>query len=242
MHDEFLSSPRTDNQVHCFTSVEALVSYAGNQRRVQGDPDISMIALFDHEEVGSESISGACSPVMAEAVARVGGAFAASSIVDQELHMVSLRKSFLVSADVAHAMHPNYASKHEGNHQPKLNRGTVLKTNDNQRYATNAATGFILRELARRASQGVASYEAGPPAATDVPLQEFVVRNDCPCGTTIGPIIAAKTGIRTVDVGVPSLSMHSIRETVGVQDVLTSKQLFEAFFAEFRALDDACAF
>ena len=103
----------------------------------------------------------------------------------------------------------------------------VIKTNDNQRYATNSVTGFLLRQMA---------------ALAKAPVQEFVVRNDCPCGTTIGPIIAAKTGIRTVDVGVPSLSMHSIRETVGVQDVLTSKQLFEAFFAEFRALDDACGF
>lgn len=125
---------------------------------------------------------------MGEAIARVCGCFT----TEEELKLISLRKSFLVSADVAHALHPNYASKHESNHQPKLNGGTVLKTNDNQRYATHAATGFIVREVARRAG---------------VPVQEFVVRNDCPCGTTIGPIIAAKVGIRTADVGIPSLSM-----------------------------------
>lgn len=103
----------------------------------------------------------------------------------------------------------------------------MLKTNDNQRYATHAATGFIVREVARLA---------------DIPVQEFVVRNDCPCGTTIGPIIAAKVGVRTADVGIPSLSMHSIRETVGVDDILNSRILFETFFAKFRELDEKCSF
>ena len=211
MNDEFVSSPRTDNQVHCFTAMEALISHAA-AAELATDTDVAMIALFDHEEVGSESFSGACSPVMGEAISRVCGCFTA----EPELAMVALQKSFLVSADVAHALHPNYvsaaapfapsssaseeaaaqAAKHESNHQPKLNGGTVLKTNDNQRYATHAATGFVVREIARRAG---------------IPVQEFVVRNDCPCGTTIGPIIAARVGLRTADVGIPSLSMHSIR-------------------------------
>ena len=113
------------------------------------------------------------------------------------------RKSFFISADTAHAVHPNWAAKHEASHTPKLNGGTVIKSNDNQRYATNAPTGFVVRELARRSKTSV---------------QEFMVRNDCPCGMTIGPMVASKTGVRTVDVGVASLSMHSIRETVGADD------------------------
>ena len=127
----------------------------------------------------------------------------------------------LLSADVAHAIHPNYAHKHEANHQPVLNGGTVMKINDNQRYATDAVSGFFFRQLARECGQAV---------------QEFVVRNDCPCGTTIGPIIAANTGLRTVDLGVPSLSMHSIRETVGVSDITNNYEILKGFFARFEAL------
>ena len=96
------------------------------------------------------------------------------------------------------------ASKHEKNHSPQMNKGVVMKTNSNQRYTTNSVTGFIVREIARKAGT--------------TPLQEFVVRNDCPCGSTIGPIIASNTGIRTVDAGMPQLSMHSCREVMGIVD------------------------
>ena len=137
-----------------------------------------MLVCFDHEEIGSDSAQGAGSPVMSEAISRVLGCFDQTD----EMLKVTLRKSFLVSADVAHAIHPNYPEKHEKNHQPVLNNGTVIKTNQNQRYATNAETGFLLRELARRA---------------DAPVQEFVVRNDCPCGSTIGPIISSKVPTNT---------------------------------------------
>ena len=108
------------------------------------------------------------------------------------------------------------------------NNHQILKQLNNfPRYATNAETGFLLRELSRRAN---------------APVQEFVVRNDCPCGSTIGPIISARVGIRTVDLGVPSLSMHSIRETMGVEDVTTNARLFTTFFREFGALDKSCVF
>ncbi len=159
---------------------------------------------------------------------RVTSCFAADdSHAGSEARLVAIRRSFLISADVAHAIHPNWPEKHQSSHAPRMNAGTVIKTNDNQRYATNSTSGFVIRELARRAEIGV---------------QEFVVRNDCPCGTTIGPIIAAKTGLRVVDVGVPSLSMHSIRETVGVSDIQNSFLLFTSFFRHFRELDDTCKF
>jgi len=222
LRNEFLSSPRLDNQVHCFTAMRALLEYAAGD--ISQDTGVALAVCFDHEEVGSESTHGAASPVMQEAVERIGGCFAKG---DVELHKVSKRRSFLISADAAHAVHPNWAGKHDSGHQPLLNKGTIIKTNDNQRYATNAETGFIVRELARQAG---------------VTVQEFVVRNDCPCGSTIGPIIAARTGIRTVDVGVPSLSMHSIRETIGVADIMNSLVLFSTYYKNFRALDDACIF
>mmetsp|Transcript_70068 Transcript_70068/g.121284 ORF Transcript_70068/g.121284 Transcript_70068/m.121284 type:complete len:485 (+) Transcript_70068:78-1532(+) len=222
LHNEFLSSQRLDNHVHCFTALRALLDHSAGD--ISSDKDISMIVCFDHEEVGSESSCGAGSPVMQEAVERIGGCFSKG---DEEMHKVSIRRSFLVSADVAHAVHPNWAGKHDSGHLPLLNKGTVIKTNDQQRYATNAETGFMLREIARQGG---------------VNVQEFVVRNDCPCGTTIGPIISSKTGMRAVDLGVPSLSMHSIRETIGVADIMNSTILFKTFFANFRTLDDACIF
>jgi len=218
---EMLSSPRLDNQSHCYTGLMALLDHASNS--LVTDTGVSMLVCFDHEEIGSESAQGAGSPVMGEALARVLGCFDTSD----EMLRRTVRNSFLISADVAHAIHPNYPEKHEKNHQPVLNKGTVIKTNQNQRYATNAETGFILRELARRA---------------EVPVQEFVVRNDCPCGSTIGPIVSGKVGIRTVDLGLPSLSMHSIRETMGCQDVITNTKLFTTFFKLFEDLDKTCNF
>jgi aspartyl aminopeptidase len=126
---------------------------------------------------------------------------------------------------MAHAVHPNYASKHEKGHGPRMNGGMVIKRNSNQRYATSAITGIVVREIARRANL---------PA-----LQEFVVRNDCGCGSTIGPILSANTGIRTIDMGCPQLSMHSIRETMGVKDLTHGLALFRAFFKDFAAIDDS---
>lgn len=218
--NEFLSSARLDNQVHCYTGLAALLDHSAD---ISEDTGVSMLVCFDHEEVGSASAVGAGSPVMSEAISRVLACFSDSD----EMLKVTIRNSFMISADVAHAIHPNYPDKHEKNHQPLLNAGTVIKTNSNQRYATNAETGFLLRELARRAA---------------APVQEFVVRNDCPCGSTIGPIISANVGIRTVDLGVPSLSMHSIRETMGVADVATNISLFTTFFKLFGQLDKTCNF
>mmetsp|Transcript_11349 Transcript_11349/g.12869 ORF Transcript_11349/g.12869 Transcript_11349/m.12869 type:complete len:480 (+) Transcript_11349:213-1652(+) len=219
--DELIFTPRVDNQVHCYTSLEALISYS-NSGKLDSDPDVSVIALFDHEEVGSDSNEGAGSPIMRDAVVRISSCFA--MLEDNELFKVGLSKSLLLSADAAHAIHPNYASKHEQNHQPKIGEGTVIKTNQNQRYATNCITGFVVRELCRRHS---------------LPVQEFVVRNDCPCGSTIGPIIAHNVGMRTVDIGIPQLSMHSIRETCGVNDVYTNYKLLEAFFDEGLKVDQS---
>jgi len=222
--EEFHSSPRLDNQVHCFTAVEALC---------ETDPiasDVNMIVLFDHEECGSSSLCGAGGPVFEEAMQRVSRCFLLCDIIpasSEELLAISRRKSFLISADVAHAVHPNYSGKHEKGHQPKLNAGTIIKSNTNQRYATNLVSGFAIREFGRRAK---------------VPLQEFMVRSDCPCGTTIGPIIAERIGLRAVDIGVPSLSMHSIRETIGVADIGTNLALIKEFFSSFRLVDDACDF
>jgi len=223
LEESFIFSPRLDNQMHCFTGVEALAEYCSSGL-LELDPDVSAVVLFDHEECGSESNVGAGSPIMRDAVERISACFLESGSLSDEAFRIGLSKSLLLSADGAHAVHPNYSGKHEQNHGPKMNQGTVIKTNDNQRYATNAVTGFIVRELARR---------------NDLPIQEFVVRNDCPCGTTIGPIISANTGIRTVDIGVAQLSMHSIREQCAVQDLHTNFKLLHAFFKDGTNVDKA---
>ena len=215
--DDFVFSPRLDNQMHCFTSLEALCNHC-DSNELEADEDCSVVVLFDHEECGSQSNVGAGSPIMRDAVVRISGVFTN----DPEIFHISLNKSILFSADGAHAVCPNYMSVHDKLHSPRLGEGTVIKTNDNQRYATNGVTGFLVRELARK---------------HNIKVQEFMVRNDCPCGTTIGPIIAANTGIRTVDIGVPQWSMHSIRETCSVNDIASNLQLLTAFFKDIRKID-----
>lgn len=139
---------------------------------------------------------------MGEAVERISNAFNTHDSAD--ITASSIARSFVLSVDQAHAVHPNYSSKHERNHQPKMNDGMVIKRNSNQRYATTAITAYVVREIARR---------AGLP-----PVQEFVVRNDSACGSTIGPIISTATGIRAIDLGCAQMSMHSIRESMGSSD------------------------
>lgn len=217
---EFIHSARLDNLASCFLAVQALLEHV-QEGKVDSDSDISMIVLYDHEEVGSSSAVGAASPIMADAVRRITKALSD----DDEVYDATIRRSFCLSSDQAHAIHPNYASKHEKSHQPKMNQGMVIKRNSNQRYATNTITGFVIREIAKR---------AGLP-----PVQEFIVRQDCGCGSTIGPLISTATGIRAVDMGCPQLSMHSIRETMGVCDLTNGLALFKAFFERFSEVDNA---
>ncbi|XP_058102250.1 probable aspartyl aminopeptidase isoform X1 [Magnolia sinica] len=216
---EFVFSGRLDNLCMSFCCLKALIDSTSSENSLDNEPGIRMVALFDHEEVGSNSAQGAGSPVMLDALSRITNFFSSSN---SQLLEKAIQRSFLVSADMAHALHPNYMDKHEENHQPKLHGGLVIKHNANQRYATNAITSFIFREIAE---------------THNLPVQDFVVRNDMPCGSTIGPILASGVGIRTVDVGAPQLSMHSIREMCAVDDVKHSYEHFKAYFQEFSQLD-----
>ena len=182
-----------------------------------------MIMLFDHEEIGSTSAQGADSNMVVEATERI--AFAAKSDATREDYYRSLKKSFFVSADMAHAVHPNYSEKHQPQHHPKMHDGIVLKFNANQRYTTDAISASILRVLAANAN---------PP----VPIQDFIIKQDGLCGSTIGPMISSKAGIRTIDIGAPQLSMHSIRETCGVVDLLYYKHLFSCFLNDYSKLSE----
>jgi len=153
-----------------------------------------------------------------EVTTRISECFGAKTHED---HFRAIRNSLLISADMAHAVHPNYAGKHQSQHQPMIHHGIIIKINANQRYATDAVGQAILKTLADRVA---------------VPIQEFIVRNDSMCGSTIGPLIASKAGIKSIDIGAPMLAMHSIRETCGVVDLQYYERLFGVFFTEYSAL------
>jgi len=184
--DELLFSARLDNLAMCHAAITALVEASAGA--ADGDL-VPLAALFDHEEVGSQSASGAQSALLPRVLARIVQATGGSA--DDVARVTS--GSLCVSADMAHAVHPNYPDRHEPRHRPALNGGPVLKVNSQQRYATSGRTGALFAELCR---------------AADVPLQHYAHRTDLPCGTTIGPITSTLLGIPTVDVGNPMLSMH----------------------------------
>jgi aspartyl aminopeptidase len=192
---EFISAPRIDNLASCHAATTALLARAG------GDPGdhATVVCLYDHEEVGSVSSSGADGTFLATMLERIvdgaGG--------DRESFHRSLAASVCVSADGAHATHPNYVERHEPDHHIALNEGPVLKINANQRYATEAS--------------GAAAF-ALTCAEAEVPVQRFVSRSNLPCGSTIGPVTAARLGLTTIDVGIPQLAMHSARELCGSAD------------------------
>jgi aspartyl aminopeptidase len=203
---ELLASGRLDNLVSCHAALCALLSAQpiGNATRV--------FVLYDHEEVGSRSNSGAQSTFLSDVLSRLAEAASPS---DQEASSRSLARSLLLSADMAHAVHPNHSDKHDEQHCPKLGGGPALKTNVNQSYASDLEA---MSALARAA--GVAN----------VRLQRFVSRNDIPCGSTIGPIAAARLGLRVTDIGNPMLSMHSCREVMAVADVEPYINVMRAWF------------
>ncbi|MEZ5407179.1 MAG: M18 family aminopeptidase [Acidimicrobiales bacterium] len=205
---DLFASARIDNLVSSFCAVRALAGSAGPAGPVgDGNGSIGadggrmpMVALYDHEEIGSESATGASGSWLASVLERV----AVAAGLDRAGYLAALARSLVISADGAHATHPNYADKHEPSHHVHLNGGVVLKRNANQRYATDAVS---------EAEVVAAAADAG------VPIQYYIHRNDLPCGSTIGPITAARLGVPTVDIGAPQLAMHSCRETAGLADL-----------------------
>lgn len=197
----------------------------GSQGSENFERGVHMVTLFDHEECGSDSAQGAGSPLLGETISRITLSFPRPERgegADADVIARALRSSFVVSADMAHCLHPNYPEKHEESHQPLFHKGLVIKTNANQRYATDAVSSSLFREIGVRLG---------------VPVQDFVVRNDMLCGSTIGPILASGFGVRTVDVGAPQWSMHSVREICGVDDVEYAYKHFKGFFHLFGDLD-----
>jgi aspartyl aminopeptidase len=200
---EFLFSARLDNLASCHAALGALLASGAPGEKTRA------IVLYDHEEVGSQSATGARSEFLETLLARLAGGA-------RDALPRAMSRSLLVSADMAHAVHPNYPDKHDRQHRPVLGRGPVIKTNVNQSYATEAVS----------AAAFVAACQA-----EEVKPQHFVARNDMPCGSTIGPISAARLGLRTVDVGNPMLSMHSCREMASSADVAPMIRVLTRLFA-----------
>ncbi len=165
----------------------------------------ALLVCNDHEEVGSMSAEGAQGPFLESVLERWLGREALPRV---------LARSMMISADNAHGIHPNFADRHDGNHGPVINQGPVIKINNNQRYATNSHTNAVYRRI---------SDELG------LPVQTFVVRSDMACGSTIGPLTAGTLGVKTLDIGVPQLAMHSIREFAGTRDAHVLYQVVRSF-------------
>ncbi|MGU3499986.1 M18 family aminopeptidase [Mycobacterium sp. C31M] len=202
---DFVSAPRLDNQATCHAGLEALLS-------VTATDHLPVLALFDHEEVGSQSDHGAQSDLLLTVLERITLAAGGS----REDLLRRLSQSMVASGDMAHATHPNYPERHEPGHQIEVNGGPVLKVQPNLRYATDGRTA---------AAFALACAQAG------VPLQRYEHRADLPCGSTIGPMTSAGTGIPTVDVGAAQLAMHSAREVMGAHDVAAYSAALAAFLA-----------
>jgi aspartyl aminopeptidase len=204
---EFIHSARLDNLASCFSALDALCGADEPCDATRG------IVLYDHEEVGSLSSQGAYSSFLRQVLDRVTHACGGDG---PDAFARAMARSFLISADMAHAVHPNYADKHEPNHQPVLGGGPVIKSNANQSYASDGEGMARFAQLCREAQ---------------VTPQHYVVRSDLACGSTIGPITAGELGIRTVDVGSPLLSMHSIREMAACSDADALSRVLSTFFS-----------
>ena len=199
LKNEFLASSRLDNLLSCYVGLQAIKESSLEKS--------TLLVCSDHEEVGSESTSGA------------GGTFLHSVLQrlcpKPEAYARMVNASMMISADNAHGVHPNFISKHDENHGPLLNHGPVIKINANQRYASNSQTVSEFKLLCKKAG---------------VTFQSFVTRTDMGCGSTIGPITATKIGVKTIDIGLPTFAMHSIRETAGNADAFNLYKVLKEYF------------
>ncbi|MFK7899546.1 MAG: M18 family aminopeptidase [Cyclobacteriaceae bacterium] len=204
LQKEFVYAPRLDNLGSVHASLSALLASATSTDKFQ------VAAYFHNEEIGSNTQNGAGSNFLHSVLERICSVTAVDSFAQ------SMARSFFISADMAHAIHPNYTEAHDANHKPRLNQGPVIKSNANMRYATD---GLTIAKFKQWCHQSKTAY------------QDFCTRNDMGCGSTIGPMTAAKLGVPTIDIGNPMLSMHSIREMAGTEDHKLLVNVFKTFYS-----------
>ena len=203
LDEKLFTSARLDNLLSCYCGVESLTSYDAQ--------NASLLICNDHEEVGSQSSHGAQSNFLELVLKRIAK-------TDEEF-AVMMHNSFLISADNAHALHPNYQDIHEKNHAPLLGKGVVIKYNADQSYATDSQSAALFKSIAKKAK---------------IDLQNYVVRSDERCGSTIGPLTATKLGVKTIDIGIPTWAMHSIRESAALSDIQEMIDLLKGFYSTKR--------
>jgi len=206
-----ISGPRLDNLFSSWANICSIVKVD-----TTNDIAINIAALFDHEEIGSLTMTGADSQLLPSYLERIYEALSNGQKTENSL-MACYQRSFFISADMAHAVHPAYPEFHQAAHRPLFNKGVVLKINANNRYTTNGISGSVVRYICEQ---------------NKIPLQSFIIRQDSPCGSTIGPMLSAKLGVHSIDVGIAQLGMHSIRETCGVLDAYYYTTFFTEFFKQ----------
>ncbi|MDP1665775.1 MAG: M18 family aminopeptidase [Methylobacter sp.] len=205
---EFYANSQLDNLASCHAALQALLDNADLQ------PDSTRVcALFDHEEIGSQSNKGADGSFLPDVLQRI----ALATATDDEDYARALAKSFMISADMAHAYQPNFPNAYDPDHKVSVNKGPVIKVNANHNYSSESVSAAMFANWCEQA---------------DVPYQTYSHRCDLPCGSTIGPITSAKLGIRSIDVGNPMWAMHSLRESAGVLDHEYMIRVMKRFFAE----------
>ncbi len=211
VNQEIISAPRLDNLLSCHAALKSIVRvYSADSDTTSQDGIAApcFVVCTDHEEVGSDSAVGAKGSFLSSVISRL--------IPDNEQKSKAATRSFMISLDNAHAVHPAHPELHDSNHTPFLNHGPVLKINASQRYASDCESSALLRYICKNA---------------DIPLQSFVMRSDMPCGSTIGPAISSSLGIKTVDIGAPTLGMHAIREITGSKDPFMLFKVINHFFS-----------
>lgn len=204
LNNEFISAGRIDNLAAVHAGLMSLIDNKDKK-------NTCVVAAFDNEEIGSHTIQGADSPVLSSLLKRISNALS----MDEEEHQKALSKSFLISTDAAHSIHPNYLEKSDPTNEPKLNEGPVIKMAANKAYITDGYSRAVIEKLAKDAK---------------IPVQTFVNRSDLKGGSTIGPITQTQLKVVGVDLGIPLLSMHSVRELAGVDDHYNLYKLIGEFF------------
>ncbi len=204
LNEEFISSPRLDDLAMAHAGLKALLATKGSEKT-------QMLAIFDNEEVGSVTKQGAGSPVLRHIMQRIIFKLGKNT----EAFHRAIYSSFMISADMAHAVHPNIGEKHDPTNRPFINKGPVIKIHANQKYTTDGDSGAVFETLCKNA---------------DVPYQKFVNRSDLVGGSTLGNVSTGQVDIRTVDIGNPMFAMHSVRETGGVEDNYYVRKVFTHFF------------